>query len=321
MFIDELTLTIKAGKGGDGVVRFLHERGKEKGGPSGGDGGDGGNVYVVADRDVGILSKLRFQKEYEAENGEDGKKNSMHGKNGEDLDIRLPIGSVITNTITSETIELLEEGDRVLLLKGGTGGYGNEHFKGAANQVPREHTPGKLGEEGVFSVELRIIADAGFVGFPNAGKTSLLNALTRADAKVADYQFTTLDPNLGEIYGYVLADIPGLIEGASDGKGLGHKFLRHISRTRLILHCISLERDELFEAYTVIRGELESHEGLVSKEEIIVLTKSDLVSNTDLKDKVTYIKEKTGKNVLTVSVVDDESIKIFQDELVKHLRQ
>ncbi|MFA6095656.1 MAG: GTPase, partial [Candidatus Paceibacterota bacterium] len=225
-FVDEVTFHARAGRGGSGVVRWLHEKGKEYMGPAGGNGGKGGDVYVEAVRDIGILHGYRNIKLFEAEKGGDGGKKSMDGKTGEDLVLKLPVGSVVTNLDTLQSFDLLKEGERVLVLKGGRYGLGNEHFKGSTNQRPEMTTEGRVGEEADFHIELRLVVDAGFVGFPNAGKSSLLNALTNAKAKVAAYQFTTLEPNLGDLYGFILADIPGLIEGASEGKGLGDKFLR-----------------------------------------------------------------------------------------------
>jgi len=240
-FIDEMKFHAHAGRGGVGVVRWRHEFSKEFSGASGGNGGRGGDVRVIAVRDLGILARYRNTKEFDAEKGEDGMKDSRHGRNGQDLVIDLPIGSIITDHRTGHTFQLLEEGENVRILKGGSGGLGNEYFKGSTNTTPMESTNGYDGEEGDFSVELELVADAGFIGLPNAGKSSLLNVLTNADAKVGSYAFTTLEPNLGALYNFVLADIPGLIEGASLGRGLGHKFLRHVRRTKILFHLISLE--------------------------------------------------------------------------------
>jgi len=320
-FVDELQFTIEAGHGGDGVVRFLREKFKPNGGPVGGDGGRGGSVYVRGVRDSGLLAKYSHNQGFKAENGEPGGNNRRHGADGDDLTIDLPIGSYITNTSTGDVYELLEEGETLLILKGGHGGLGNEHFKSSTNQTPKEHTKGKPGQSGIFTVELRIFADVGLIGFPNAGKSSLLNELTNATSKVGEYEFTTLSPHLGAMYGYILADIPGLIEGASSGKGLGHTFLRHIRRTRILAHCISLESEDIVTSYKAIRKELKEYDpSLEEKEEVIILTKTDLVEKEDLAKKEALMKE-FGKIVYTTSTYDDESVKVLRDGLVKLLRE
>ena len=320
-FVDELTIHIKAGDGGAGVERWRHEKGKEFGGPSGGDGGRGGDVYVVGSRDLGLLFQYRHKKEFRAENGSTGEKNSLHGKNGEDLTIKLPIGSVVTNLKTKDVVHVLDEHSTIVLLKGGDGGFGNEHYKSATNQQPKKTTQGYHGGVADFYIELQLVVDVGFVGFPNAGKSSLLNVLTNASAKVGSYKFTTLEPNLGAFYGYILADIPGLIEGASKGKGLGHKFLRHIKRTKMIAHLISLENEDIAGAYRTIRRELEAHsKGLTQKEEIIILTKTDLVDTETLKKaekELSVLKPR----LFALSIYDADSIKEFSDALVKLLRK
>ena len=319
-FVDELTIHLSAGKGGDGVMRLRHEKGKEFAGPSGGDGGKGGDVYVVGTRDLGLLFKYRHAKEFHAEPGEAGKKDSLHGANGEDLVIKFPVGSIITNKTTGKVIQILNEGDPVLILKGGDGGFGNEHFKSSTNQTPDKVTLGYPAEQGDFYIELQLVVDVGFAGFPNAGKSSLLNVLTNASAKVGAYQFTTLEPNLGAFYGYILADIPGLIEGAAEGKGLGHKFLRHIKRTKMIAHLISLENEDVLAAYKTIRTELEAYDHeLAAKDEIILLTKTDMVDEETVENAKKALS-KLKKKVFTISVYDDPAIKIFADQFVKILR-
>lgn len=327
MFVDEIKIYAKAGDGGDGVVRWLHLRGKEFSGPSGGNGGNGGDVYVQATRDLNILNQYQQKPEFYAEDGQAGMKNSKFGKNGDDKIIAIPVGSVVTNLKTKKQFQVLGEYEKVLILKGGKGGLGNESFKSSRNTTPKEWTPGTDGEEGEFFIELEIIGDAGFIGFPNIGKSTLLNELTHSKAKVKNYPFTTLDPNLGDFYGFILADIPGLIEGAAKGKGLGHKFLRHIKRTRVLLHCISLENLEedpvktILERYEVVRKELADYsQDLSNKEEVIVLTKYDLLEkDSELIQK--KVAKELKKEVVLTSAYDDASLKNFSDFLAKKLKQ
>ncbi len=320
-FVDELKINIKAGKGGNGVVRWLHEKNREFGGPSGGDGGRGGSVYALATRDLHLLYKYRHKKSFAAENGGDGGGKSLFGAAGKDLDISLPVGSIITNLKTGEKIYLEKEGDQKLLLRGGKGGRGNESFKSSRNRKPTEFTLGEPGEEAEFLIELELIADLGLIGFPSSGKTSLLNTLTNAHGKVGDYPFTTLEPNLGELYGFIIADIPGLIEGAALGKGLGHKFLKHIRRTKMLVHLVSFEEVDPIKAYKTIRQELiEFDPSLAHKPEIVILTKSDLAQDKKEILSKKKILEKENPKVLVLSLYDDELIKSVQDQLLAELK-
>lgn len=321
MFIDEIKIHAKAGRGGDGVVRWRQEKFIDRGGPNGGDGGRGGSVYAVTVQDINLLSKYKHKKEFKAKIGDDGAGGSRHGKDGEDLIIELPVGSIITNIENGASVSLEKVGQRELLLKGGVGGYGNEQFKSSINTTPTKATKGSFGEEGNFKIELQLFADIGLVGLPNAGKSSMLNSLTNAHAKIGAYQFTTLDPNLGEFHKYIIADIPGLIEGASGGKGLGIKFLRHIKRTKMIAHLVSFENENMMKVYKQIRKELDTYDkAMAEKDEIIVLTKTDTVDNPKVIDKAVKEFSKLGKPVFTLSLYDDKSVKAFSDALVKLLR-
>lgn len=322
MLIDHITLHISAGKGGDGVVRWRREKGIPFGGPAGGDGGRGGDVYIRVVRDIQALSTYAHKFDWKADDGEAGQKRGMYGASAKDLYLSVPIGAVLYNREYDMRYECLEEGE-FLILRGGKGGLGNENFKTATNRTPEEFTKGEPGEFATFDIELKLIADVGIIGLPNAGKSSLLNTLTRASAKIGDYPFTTLEPNLGAYFGYVLADIPGLIEGASEGKGLGHKFLRHITRTKELVHLVSAENDDVAAVYTTIRNELSSYDKeLLSKKEIIVLSKIDTVDSSIIKEKMEALKNVSGGNeVLALSLFDDASVKAFGDYLTKSLSQ
>lgn len=321
MLIDNVTLKIKAGKGGDGVVRWRREKGIPFGGPAGGDGGRGGDVYFRVIRDIQALSVYKHKKEWDADEGEMGQKRSMHGSDAKDMFLQVPLGAVIYNREYDKKYEFMEEGD-FLVLRGGKGGLGNENFKSSTNRTPEEFTKGELGEFATFDVELKLIADVGLIGLPNAGKSSLLNALTRAGAKIGDYPFTTLEPNLGAYFSYVLADIPGLIEGASDGKGLGHKFLRHITRTRVLVHLVAADNEDVGDIYTTIRNELGKFDKkLLTLPEVVVLSKIDMVDDSILKEKIKALeKVSKKKSIIPLSLYQDDTVKSFGDALIKMLQ-
>lgn len=320
MFVDEITIYAKAGDGGDGVERWRSEKFRPKAGPSGGDGGHGGDVYVEAIKDLNYLSKYTGKKEFIAENGGHGQKNSLEGKAGNDLIIKVPVGSKITDTERGRTFELLTVGDRERILKGGRGGYGNEHFKSSTNTSPTDTTPGTAGEAGTFLIEVALVVDVGLIGLPNAGKSTLLNTVTNAKSRIGAYPFTTLEPHLGDLYGITIADIPGLIAGAASGKGLGHKFLRHVSRTKMLLHLVSLESKDPVSDYYTIRDELSEYsDTLSSKEEWIILSKKDLV-NKEYIETVETALAKTKNRVFVIGQNDTDSYKKLQDALVSHVR-
>lgn len=332
MLIDHITLKIKAGDGGTGVVRWRREKHIPYGGPAGGDGGKGGDVYFRVIQDIQALDNYKNKKEWNAQNGEAGKKKSMHGSNAEDLFLNIPLGSSVYNKTYNIKYECNKIED-ILILRGGKGGLGNENFKTSTNRAPEEFTKGDRGEDAIFEIELKLIADAGFIGLPNAGKSSLLNALTNANAKIGNYAFTTLEPNLGAYKNYVLADIPGLIEGASEGKGLGYKFLKHISRTRMLFHLISAENADVKLAYKTIREELKNYDKknkennllstkdneLAKKKEIIILSKIDEVKTQKELDKkikeLAKISKQKEEDIITLSLFDDKSLKDFQKKL------
>lgn len=316
MIVDEVTITVKGGDGGRGKVAFGETNMDRR--PTGSDGGNGGDVYLEVTTALGDLSRYRFEKNFRGGNGALGQ-NHKQGEAGEDIILPVPRGTIVKNKTTGEPpYEMLTLGERILVAKGGIRGRGNRAFSHARGSEPKKFEMGRPGYTAELYLELQLIADIGLVGLPNAGKSSLLNALTGAKSKVGAYKFTTLDPSLGILAGsLVMADIPGIIEGASLGKGLGSKFLRHVKRTKFIVHCISLESDDPIRDYQVIRGELDAfdHE-LALKPEFILLTKTDLIPAAALKKTITALK-KLSKNVSSVSVYDDESLTKLTTELSK----
>jgi GTPase len=321
-FIDELTLEITAGKGGDGVVRWRTEKFKPKSGPGGGNGGRGGNVYALAIKDLSYLSTYQFSKDFRADSGLPGENHGKQGPSGEDLILKFPVGTILRQRETGFSWTLDTEGQKELLLAGGAGGLGNEYFKASTNTTPTESTPGKPGETGVFEIELQLFADIGLVGLPSAGKSSLLNALTDANAKVGAYHFTTLEPNLGVLAGgIVIADIPGLIEGASEGRGLGIKFLRHIKRTRALLHLVPADHVDPIAAYDTIRKELAAYSPeLGSKPELVLLSRADEVSAEDLITIQKKLEAHTKVAVTPVSIFDDATLQNLTREISRFVK-
>jgi GTP-binding protein len=291
-FIDEAKISVLAGKGGDGSASFRREKYIPKGGPDGGDGGRGGSVFAVADRNINTLVEFRYARIFKAQKGENGRGAQCYGKAGEDLVIRVPVGTVFTDIDSSEGVaDLAADGQRVCLAHGGKGGLGNVHFKSSINRAPRQHTLGEPGEERELALELKVLADVGLLGMPNAGKSTFIRAVSAARPKVADYPFTTLAPNLGVVRvdserSFVIADIPGLIEGAAEGAGLGHQFLRHLQRTRLLLHLVDISPrwesgDPVHEARAIVEELRKYDQELYEKPRWLVLNKIDMVDAAD----------------------------------------
>jgi GTP-binding protein len=304
-YVDEAKITIQAGTGGHGKVSFY----PRKKGPNGGNGGKGGDIYIKLNNSLSSLDKYTSQKEFQAEDGGHGEANRKKGKAGNDLVLEFPPNTTLVDTETGETFLIDEDNPKHLICKGGKGGLGNNAFKSSTNRTPRKATPGKSGEIKNLKIVHHLLADIGFIGLPNAGKSSLLNVLTAAGAKIGGYPFTTLEPNLGAMNKVILADIPGLIEGASQGKGLGTKFLKHVSKVRLIVHCISSESKDLQKDYKIVIDELASYDkNLLDKQFLLLLTKKDLISEEQIEGKLKVLKQITP-NVRPISIYDEKSIK------------
>jgi GTP-binding protein len=323
MIIDDVKITVVAGHGGNGLAVF--SKTKKTLGPTGGNGGEGGNVFLEGVSDLGALRQFRYKKVCEADNGQHGKPQLNDGHDADDLILYVPVGTVCRNLSEQrshpKTCEITKIGQRELVAKGGKGGKGNFLFRSSTNTSPRQSEPGKPGETFELRLELKMIADVGFIGFPNVGKSSLLNELTAAKSKVANYPFTTLEPNLGVYFDLILADIPGLIEGASEGKGLGTKFLRHIERTKILFHFVASNSANPLQDYKTVRTELETYNPELSqKPEYIFISKSDEVA----KEKITEIKnefKKIDKEVFTVSIIEPETLENVKKILNKLIKE
>ncbi|SNZ19701.1 GTPase ObgE [Cohaesibacter gelatinilyticus] len=308
-FLDQAKVFVRSGNGGAGSVSFRREKYVAMGGPDGGDGGKGGDVWVECVNGLNTLIDYRFKQHFKADTGLHGMGRNRNGHKGKDVVLRVPIGTQIMDEDNDEVLaDLTEIGQKILLAKGGNGGFGNTHFKSATNQAPRHANPGQDGEERWIWLRLKLIADAGLVGLPNAGKSTFLASVSSAKPKIADYPFTTLHPNLGVVgidsREFVMADIPGLIEGAHEGIGIGDRFLGHVERCRVLLHLIDATQEDFVDAYRVIRGELEAYdEGLGQKDEIVALTKVDSLLEEELEEKLQTFEEAYGFRPMAISAV------------------
>lgn len=326
-FLDQAKIYIKAGNGGSGSASFRREKFVEYGGPDGGDGGDGGSIIVQSDRNLNTLIDFRYAQHFKAHHGKSGSKRNKTGANGEDLILKVPMGTQIYEEDNNTLIyDFTKNKEKYLVATGGKGGLGNVRFKSSTNRAPRKKTNGKLGEEFWIWLQLKVIADIGIIGKPNAGKSSLLAALTRAKPKIANYPFTTINPNLGvSYYGgkeITLADIPGLVEGAHKGVGLGDKFLRHIERCKILLHLIDLTENDLAENYQKIRSELKSYDlSLSKKKEVIYFNKSDLVEKKILKEKLDLFNSKVKKKYKIISVFKKDDIQTIKKVLINNVNK
>lgn len=326
MFIDTAKIFIKAGKGGNGVVAFRREKYVPKGGPSGGNGGRGGNVIILADRNLHTLLDFTYRKKYAADDGAPGATALKDGKGGSDVIIKVPVGTVIKDFETDKILaDLTEDGQQEVIAKGGKGGLGNSNFATSTNQAPRKATPGKPGEERYVKLELKLIADVGLVGFPNAGKSTFISTVSAAKPKIADYPFTTLEPNLGivnykDFKSFVVADIPGIIEGAHQGKGLGHKFLQHIERTKILLILIDIGAEDYQEEYSVLLNELNQYsEVLNMKKKIVAITKVDIFDDEELSEINTGKFPEADDKVFMISSVSRKGIPELLDYLWQNI--
>ncbi|MDO8926145.1 MAG: GTPase ObgE [Sideroxyarcus sp.] len=333
-FIDESKIEIIAGNGGNGAASFRHEKYIEKGGPDGGDGGRGGSVIAIADRNINTLVDYRFARMHRAKNGESGRGADCYGKGADDIILRMPVGTVITDINSGQVIaDLTHDGERIMLAKGGAGGLGNLHFKSSTNRTPRQCTPGEEGERRELQLELKVLADVGLLGMPNAGKSTFIRSVSAARPKVADYPFTTLHPNLGvvrvsEEKSFVIADIPGLIEGAAEGAGLGHQFLRHLQRTSVLLHLVDIAPfdpavDPVREAKAIVKELKKYDESLYKKPRWLLINKIDLVPEEERKARVAALVKGYGKvdRHFVISAIDGKGCREVVFAIMDHLEQ
>ena len=321
-FVDYVKINVASGKGGKGSTHLRREKYVAKGGPDGGDGGRGGHIILRGNSQIWTLYHLKFKRHFKAEKGNDGGKNRITGSNGKDIFIDVPLGTVVKNTTDQSTIfEITEEGEERIICEGGKGGRGNWHFKSSTNQTPRYAQPGLPNQEIQITLELKVLADVGLVGFPNAGKSTLLSVITDAKPKIADYEFTTLKPNLGivkyrDFRTFIMADIPGIIEGASEGKGLGHYFLRHIERNSTLLFMIPSDSDDIVTSYKVLLKELKKYNPeMLDKSRLIAITKSDLLDDELIKEIEFEIKEKIDEEFIFISSISNLGLIELKDKI------
>jgi len=324
-FLDQVKIFIKAGDGGSGSPSFRREKFIEFGGPDGGDGGKGGSVMLVSERNLNTLIDFRYQQHFKAERGRDGSGKNKTGRSGENLYLKVPLGTQVFEEDNKTLIyDFKHEDEEFVVALGGKGGFGNTRFKSSTNRAPKKFTKGIIGEEFTIWLQLKTIADIGIIGLPNAGKSSLLAALTNANPKIANYKFTTLNPNLGvAIYDdkeITLADIPGLIEGAHKGVGLGIKFLKHIERCKTLLHLIDITEEDLVKSYKQVRDELKKYsKDLLKKEELVVFNKVDLIEENQIKKKISIFREEIDKNVISMSTLDKKTVSDIKSKLIHYV--